>query len=170
SAASHFESTGQQVEFAAALLLQAQASRALGDAQGTLVAGARALQLAQQYNIPELRHGAHLLLGQVAEARGDSARAIRQYQAAAATIDRVQRSLTITLRPGFLEDKADAMRALMALQLRLGQSGNAFETLERAKYQVMLGYVLNREQLRWPQADERTAALIEELNHLRGEH
>jgi CHAT domain-containing protein len=117
-----------------------------------------------------LRYEAHLLLGQIAEARGANVRAIRSYRAASATIERVQRGLTITLRPGFLEDKGEAMRALMALHLRLGNTGSAFETLERAKSQVWLGYLLNRESLRWAKNNKRSQALIEELNRLRAEH
>ena len=170
SAASHFESDRQQVNSANAIMLQAQALKALGNAHGACAASRRVLQVAQHFNVPALRHGAHLLLGQLEEARGDTARASRHYQAAMATVDRVQRGLTITLRPGFLEDKNEAMHALIAMQLRLGQSANAFETLERAKSQVLLGYVLNRERLHWRHADERDRWLVDELNHLRAEH
>src|SRR6185436_17397121 len=97
-------------------------------------------------------------------------RSIRHYHAAAATIERVQRGLSITLKPGFLEDKGEASRALIARYLGTGQAGNAFETLERAKSQVLLSYLTNRERLHWTQDDARGRALIEELNRLRGEH
>jgi CHAT domain-containing protein len=97
-------------------------------------------------------------------------RAVRHYQAAAATVERLQRGLSVTLRPGFLEDKGDALRALITLYLKEGHAGNAFEALERAKSQVLLGYLTNRESLRWMREDTRGVALIEELNRLRGEH
>src|SRR6185436_8636173 len=78
--------------------------------------------------------------------------------------------LTITLRPGFLEDKGEALHALLALQLRSGSAARAFETLERAKSQVLLNYLANREQLRWAADDPASRSLIDELDRLREEH
>lgn len=165
-----FDSGGQQVNYATAILMQGQALFALQDFSAAVAAGVTALHIAQRYKVSSLRYTAHLLLGQIAEARHETTRAIRRYQAAAATIERVQRGLTITLRPGFLEDKGEASRALIALHLQSGQAGNAFETLERAKSQVLLGYLANREHLRWATNNTRSQMLIEELNHLRAEH
>jgi CHAT domain-containing protein len=165
-----FESAGQQVSYAAATLLQGQALLMLGDFPAAAAMSASTLRLAQRYNVPSLRYAAHLLLGQIAEARHDIPHAIRRYRAAAATIERVQRGLTITLRPGFLEDKAEAWRALIALYLRSGRVEDAFEALERAKSQAHLGYLANRDRLRWAQDDDRSRALIEELDRLREEH
>jgi CHAT domain-containing protein len=78
--------------------------------------------------------------------------------------------LTITLRPGFLEDKQDASRSLIRLYLEGGHTNCAFETLEQAKSQLWLSYLTNREQLRWAHDDPYTRPLIEQLNHLRDEH
>lgn len=164
-----FETIGQQVNYAKASLVEGQALRALSNetkAVGTVV---NVLRIAQRYNVPTLRYGAHLLLGQIGE-EGQTERAVRHYQAAIATVERVQRRLSITLRPGFLEDKGEALRALIALYLRTGKQGNAFEILERAKSQVLLGYLTNRERLHWVQDDTRGSALIDELNRLREEH
>lgn len=170
AAARAFEADGQQVNDANATLLQGQALFALNNFDSAANAGHKALRIAQHYNVPSLRYAAHLLLGQIAEARHANVRAIQSYTAASATIERVQRGLTITLRPGFLEDKGEAMRALIALQLKLGNMGSAFEALERAKSQVWLGYLMNRESLRWAKDNSRSEALIEELNRLRAEH
>ena len=170
AAAACFQADGQQVKDATASLLQSQALFALSDFRAADVAGTKALHIAQKYNIPSLRYAAHLLLGQIAEARHESAHAIRRYRAAAATIEHVQRGLTITLRPGFLEDKGEALQALITLRLRAGDAGNAFETLEHAKSQVWLGYLMNRDHLHWAQDDARNRALIEELDRLRAEH
>jgi CHAT domain-containing protein len=169
TAASLFEAGGQQVDYATALLLQGQALFALKDL-GAAAAGTRTLQFAQRYNVPLLRYGAHFLLGQIAESKEKPGRAIRRYQAAVATIERVQRNLTITLQPGFLEDKGESSRALISLYLRAGKAGNAFEAVERAKSQVLLGYLANREALRWATDDPRSEILIDELNKLRDEH
>jgi CHAT domain-containing protein len=82
----------------------------------------------------------------------------------------MQRGLTITLRPGFLEDKGEALRALIALHLHDGRTERAFKALERAKSLVLLSHLANRDQLRWAADDPRNQVLIEELTHLRQEH
>lgn len=169
-AAADFESGGQHVNYAAALLIKGQALLALEDFKLAFQAANQALSIAQRYNIASLRYSCHLLLGQIAEARQKTGRAIRRYQAAAATIERVQRGLTITLRPGFLEDKSEASRALIALYLQTDQSRNAFETLEHSKSQVLMSYLVNREGLRWTTDNDQSQSLIEELNSLRAEH
>lgn len=169
-AAAVFESAGQHVNLATATLLQGQVLEAQGDLATAIVASTKALRSAQRDNVPSLRYSAHLLLGHIFEKQNALPRARRHYLAAAATVERVQRGLTITLRPGFLENKTDAWRALIGLHLRGGQVGNAFETLERAKSQVLLGYLANRETLLWEQEDAGKRELIEELNRLRIEH
>lgn len=170
AAAAFFESGGQRVKYATATLLQGRALFALRNYDASAEAGAIALRVARRYNVPSLRYTAHLLLGQIAEAQQRTTRAMRRYRAAAATVERVQRHLTITLRPGFLEDKGEASRALIALYLRARQTGEAFETLERAKSQVLLGYLANQERLRWARDDVRSQNLIKELEQLRAEH
>src|SRR5262249_38465191 len=108
--------------------------------------------------------------GRPAGAGGGGGGAPRRYRAAAATVERVQRGLTITLRPGFLEDKGEALQALLAIELKSGAGARAFETLERAKSQALLNYMANRERLRWAADDPRGKALIEQRNQLREEH
>jgi CHAT domain-containing protein len=169
-AAGFFEENDQRVNGALANLLQGQAQLALGNLGQAGEAAARAFQVAQRFNVPSLRYASHLLLGQILEAGGETMRAARRYQAAAATIERVQRGLTITLRPGFLEDKGEASRKLIALYLRTGRPECAFNSIEYAKSQVLLGYLANREQFRWTRGDARSQAMLEELNRLRAEH
>lgn len=169
-AADHFNSGGQQVNYATATLLQGQAKFALGDVKTATRAATHSLRIAQHGSIPSLRYSAHLLLGQIAEAQSQTIRAKRHYQAAVATIERVQRGLSITLRPGFLEDKGEASRSLIGLHLRAGHAAEAFETVERAKSQVLLGYLANQDDLHWILDDERSRLLIDELTRLRDEH
>jgi CHAT domain-containing protein len=126
--------------------------------------------VAQEYGVPALRYRAHLLLGQIVEAQNRYARAAQRYQAAVATINRVQRGLTITLRPDFLEDKNEAARHLISLYLQTNENVKAFETLENAKAQNWLAYLNNRERLHWSKEDDASRALIEELEGLRSEH
>jgi CHAT domain-containing protein len=170
-AASADFATGQQAaNVATAMLLNGQTSLAEGNLEGALSAARAALRAAQSNQVPGLRYSAHVLLGRVMEARQDLRRAAREYHAAAATVERVQRGLTVTLRPGFLEDKGEALHALIRLHLQDGRTGCALQTLERAKSQVLLGYLANRESLRWPTGNPQIQALIEELDQLRAEH
>lgn len=170
-AANCFEQHGQQVNYAAANLLGGQASLAIGNFQPASNAAANALQIAQRFNVPSLRYASHLLLGQISNVQHRIMRAMHHYQAAIATVERVQRGLTITLRPGFLEDKGESFRNLIALYLQTGQARCAFNTLEHAKSQVLLNYLANREQFRWASdGNNRVQGMIEELNHLRAEH
>jgi len=169
-AAVEFESRGQQEKFVASTLLRAHVLLAQGQAQAAAREARKTLRNTREDAVPSLRYQAHLLLGKAAEAQNDWRRATRRYQAAAATMDRVQRGLTITLRAGFLEDKDEALRALIALCLRSERPREAFEALERAKSQILLGYLTNRDLLRWSPDDARNRALIEQLNLVRAEH
>lgn len=165
-----FASAEQQTNGAFASLLDAQVLLASGKSVAAIHSAQDILHTARHSRVPELAHSAHVLLGQAMEAQGNYRRAKREYYAAAATIERLQRGLTITLRPGFMEDKGEALNALIRLHLREGKTHDALETLERAKSQVMLGYLSNRESLRWPTSDPAAQALVDELNQLRAEH
>lgn len=169
-AATAFEADDQKVNHAMSTLLEGQALFALGDYSASETAGNQTRLLAQQYNLPSLRYEAYLLLGKIAEARSKHTSATHFYKAAAATIERVQRELTITLRSGFLEDKGEALRRLISLHLQKGQAVKAFETLENAKAQNWLAYLNNRERLHWSHENAASQALIEELDGLRAEH
>jgi CHAT domain-containing protein/tetratricopeptide (TPR) repeat protein len=165
-----FQEYSQYIEHARAqlictqvYLLQHQADRGIG-------ASMLALKVARQENVPNLRYAAHLLLGRIHESQNSLLRAERHYRAAAATVARVQHHLTLTLRPGFLEDKGEAARRLIALYLRDSRATRAFEALERAKSQMLLSYLTDHGQLRWAANDERSRQLVSELDTLRGEH
>lgn len=159
-----------RVTFAEATLLAAQVAFNTGDLDTATSQAEKVVKLACQCHVPSLRYSAHLLLGHIEASRQRSLRAIRHYQAAAATVERLQRRLTITLRPGFLEDKGEALRALIRLYLRADQPAAAFEALERAKSQALLGHLVNREAVRWTTNTPEAQQLTEELNQLRAEH
>ena len=165
-----FERNGQQVNYASATLLRGQSLLALGDFKEATNAATLALEIAQRFNVPSLRYASHLLLGHIADNCQETRRAIRRYHAAVAAVERVQRGLTITLRSGFLEDKGEASRNLINSYLRAGATERAFNALEKAKSQVLLSYVANREQFHWVQSDDYSQRLMKELNKLREEH
>ena len=169
-AANCFEMSGQQVNYATAAMLKGQAQLAMGDFDKASEFAMIATRIAQHFNVPSLRYAAHLLQGQILDAQGETLRAVRRYQAAVATVERIQRGLTITLRTGFLEDKGEASRNLIDIYLRTGQLERAFNALERAKSQALLSYVANREQFHWSQKDSYSQTLMQELNKLREEH
>lgn len=169
-AGAQFMAAGRQIDYAAAALMRGQCLFACNDFRAAAEAVAICARIAQRCNIPALRYGSHLLLGRIAEAHGDIVHARRRFHAAAATVERVQRRLTITLRPGFLEDKGEALRALINLHLRAGTIDCAFLTLERAKSQVWLSHLANRDQVRWTNKDPHSQALQGELHRLRAEY
>lgn len=160
----------RQANYARAILLEGQALAAAGDLERAAHSGRSALQIAQRCNLPSLRYGAHVLQARIAEAHGQILRARQHYHAAAATVARVQQRLTLTLRPGFLEDKSEALRSLIRMYMTVGDAANALQTLERAKSQALISHLLNPEALHWRTSDEQSRALLEELNVLRAQH
>ncbi len=170
TAETYFASNRQRVNYARALLLRAEATMATGECEAALAAATDGLRIAQRCNMPELRYQAHLLLGRIQEERGLSLRCVRHYRAAVATVQRAQHRLTITLRPGFLQSRGEALQALMRLALESQQIAHAFTILEFEKSQTFLGYLANRERLYWRRDNEVSRGLIAELNRLREEH
>lgn len=160
----------QQVNLARAMLLKATSLFALGDNTQSLTIARQVLQEVKRLHMPRLQYNAHLLLGQIHEARGFSQRGQRHYYAANATIRRLQESLTITLRPDFLEDKDEATHALLRLALKAGDATRAFEALELTKSLTLMEYLTNRQRLYWLRGDETTNALVGELERLREVH
>lgn len=167
--AAELQASGQQLEYAAAILLSGQIAQAAGDMATAREWANGTLAIARRNHLLPMWYAAHTLLGQAAEDQGQLWRARRHYQAAMATVGRAQRHLTITLRPGFLEDKGQAQRALAALYLRAGEAEVAFDVLERAKAQALVAYLANRDQLHW-QRNGAQQPLLDELERLRLEH
>ena len=170
TAAQYFETNNEQVSYGTAMLLYAQAALAAGDLETPAAIAHDILKIARRSRVPWLRYSSHLLLGRVADTKINIRKAIRHHEVAARTIERVQHNLTITLRPGFLENKEDALRGLIKLYLKTGQTTRAFDTVERAKSQTVLNHLANRENLRWLRNDDRSQALIQKLEELRLDH
>lgn len=170
SAANYFLAHDEQVSYATAMLLYGQATFLDHDLETARSAAIDALKIARHNRVPWLSYSSHLLLGHVAQAQRQQQAAFRRYRAAARTIERLQRSLTITLRPGFLENKQEALHSLISLYLDSGQPAAALETLERAKSQALLNHLMNREHLRWMRNDSRSQTLIDDLERLRVDH
>lgn len=169
-AACRFEAESQAQFQAETLLLKADALLGLNRPQDAGAILARTLDLARGCASPSLLYSAHLSLGRLAEHEGYVLRALRRYAAAEAVLERMQRNLTVTLRPAFLASKLDAQRARFGLLLRQGDLASAFETAERTRAQIMLGYLSGRESLRWVGGDPTALALAHKLDTLRGRY
>lgn len=169
-AADYFLENNEQVNYATALLLMGQAAFLSTKLEAARSAALNVLRVARQNRVPWLAYNSHLLLGRVAQAQDQYPSAVRRYSAAARTIERLQQSLTITLRADFLENKQEALHHLITLYINSGQTVAALESLERAKSQALLNHLMNRQHLRWLQTDARSKTLIEELEQLRIDH
>ncbi|MCC6616922.1 MAG: CHAT domain-containing protein [Anaerolineae bacterium] len=169
-AADEFLASGQRVYQAQAYLLRGQIALAEDDLEAAKSSTRLAHEIGQALRDPNLTYHVHMLLGEIGEREQRPLKALRHYHAAATLVERVQRRLILTLRPGFLGDKQDALRSLLRLYLQAGDVKQAFVTLERAKAQVWFSYLSQGEQLRWLRDDPATQPLIEELICLREEH
>lgn len=169
-AVQHFNASEQQIYYAAARLVEGQIALQSDQPDNARQYAEDVHAIARQWSILGLEYGAELLLGRVAEANGRPTTAIDHYQNAADLIERIQRSLTLHVRSDFLDDKQDAVHALLRLHLNAGRVEEAFAALERAKAQVWLGYLSQRDQLRWFRDDPVTSPYIDELERLRQEH
>ncbi|MBZ0294203.1 MAG: CHAT domain-containing protein [Anaerolineae bacterium] len=169
-AGQYFAAQQQRVDHLRALAVQAESLVALGRVDEAAQLGQGLVPAARDLGTPDVRYSAHLLLGRIAEQTGQTLRATRHYRASIATIERLQSGLTINLRPGFLEDKTGATHALIRHALDEAQVDLAFQALERAKAQTLLGYLANTDRMIWRREDTHSAGLLDELNRLRAQH
>lgn len=169
-AAGRFDAESQAQLQAETLLLKADALLGLNRLRDVGHMLARTLNIARTCASPALLYSAQLSLGRLAEREDRPSRALRCYAAAEAVLDRLQRNLTVTLRPAFLAGKLDAQRARFRLLLQKGDVASAFDAVERTRAQIMLGYLSGRESLRWVGGDPAALALAGELEALRGRH
>jgi CHAT domain-containing protein len=126
--------------------------------------------MARRYGFAPLRYQAHLLLGKIAQETGNKHRAIRHYQAANATINRLQQRLTMSLRSDFLLDKSDAFHRLISLLLEQHRIEDAFQEIEQHKSQVFWHYLLSQDSFRWKTDALEMQELVGELEQLRATH
>lgn len=128
-----------------------------------------ALVTARRCGVPTLRYSVLVLWGRLWAARGNIVTAIRANNVASRVIERVDRDLTITLRPGFLHSRREASNRLLEFSILLGRDEQAWIGLERTKAHVLAGYLRARGAMHWHQIDEHGSSLREELEELRAE-
>lgn len=165
-----FAETDQKINYASALLLEAQVLSALKEYAAAAQTSALLLAMAKRTNVNPLRYNAHLLLAQLANISGSIAQAVRHYRAAIKVLQQIRQELSITLRTDFLQDKVGAFRALITLYIDAGHTGKAFEILEEEKAQLLVQYRSQHESLRLSGDDAHSVALLRELDLRRAEH
>lgn len=167
--AAQFSAGQQTVNAIDSALLEAEAAMQLNELSTALHLGWQALRQAREQVLLPACYRCYVVLGQILEKQGRRHSSIRMYQAALAVLQRIQRTLTISLRPGFLEDKMLPFHRLMHLYLTGEQVEEAFHTLEQLKSQVFLDYLAQREMLRWIENDQ-TRPLLDNLRRLRDKY
>lgn len=160
----------QHHNYAEAVLVQAQALADAGDLGAARRLAVKAARIARELGLMALRFDSHNVLGQIAEGEGRLRRAMMHYAAAAGVVQRVQRELTLTLRPSFMLDKLRPLRALFRLHVQHNELAQAFNVIEQVRAQVMFDYLSDREHLRWSRAGAHAQPLIETLTRLRESH
>lgn len=169
-AASHFKQNGELVNLEAARFLQSQVAFKRGDLEEATRISASILQTAVSMYIPWLSYSSYLMLAQIAELQSRTDEALDHYESAAQTIESMQRGLTITLRPDFLQNREEALHGLIRLHFQRGDAAHAFEALERNKSQIFLSQIINRDEFRWPVKDASARRWREELETLRAQY
>lgn len=164
--ATQFHAWQQPTNWIDATLLGAEAALMDNDLNVAQHLSDQALRYARQHELSMACYQSYVVLGQILERRGRHHSSIRVYQAALSMLHQIKRSLTMSLRGGFLEDKLLPFHRLMNLYLTGKQIKNAFYTLERLKSQVLLDYLTQRELFQWPETAE-TRPLLDQLARLR---
>ncbi len=168
--AEFFRAERQLHNYTEATLVQAHALADMGKLCTARRLAVEAVCIARELGLMALRFDSHSVLGQIAEAAGRSRRAMMHYAAAAGIVQRVQRELTLALRPSFMLDKLRPLRALFRLHVQHNELAQAFDVIERARAQAVFDYLSDREHLRWLRAGAYSRQLIETLTQLRESH
>ncbi len=166
-AAACFESSGEQINYARALLLLGEIAHAQHDNPRAKAFANKALGIARAHGVLELKYRAYTLLGHL---QPTPQRSAHYYAIAARVITRAQQHLTLSLRPGFLERHGDAVQSLVSAYLESNNMPCAFEALEQAKAQAWTHYLLNREALHWLKTDSASQVRVAALENLRADH
>lgn len=165
-----FSAHGLVIRQAQADLIRARASLAQGD-DGTAACLARSvLVTSRDRDVRWLAHEAHHILGNVADAGGNSESALGAYDDAVKSIERLQSSLAIELRTNFLEDKIRIYDDAIAASLRLSRPETAFAYLERAKSRALVDYLANNLEVQIKAREDADQEVLDTLTRLREEH
>ncbi len=172
TAATHFRKQGLVVGQMQAELVQARAFVGLGAFASAGTLADQVLAAVAERQVPWLAHESHHIRAQLAQLAGNTVEAGAEYQAAIASIERLQAPIASELRANFLHDKLqvyhDAIAA--ALAAPVPDIDRAFDYLERAKSRALVDYLAAHPDVRLHVRNTTDAPLLQELGRLRGEH
>jgi CHAT domain-containing protein/tetratricopeptide (TPR) repeat protein len=165
-----FAERGLVVRQAQADLVRARALLARGRHNQARRLAASALAITVGRGALWLAHESHHVQADAARAVGRHDRALEGYEAAIASIERVQSRLSTELRTHFLADKLRVYHDAIECALRLGQPERALAYLERAKSRALVDYLAANPDVRPRARQPDVQALVDELAELRAEH
>jgi CHAT domain-containing protein len=165
-----FAERGLVVRQAQAEIVRARALLALERPDEARALAASALAITEGSGALWLAHESHHVQADVARAGGEHDRALEEYEAAIASIERVQSRLATELRTNFLADKLRVYQDAIDCCLRLGQPERALAYLERAKSRALVDYLASNPDVRMRARRPDTQAIVDELAELRVEH
>jgi CHAT domain-containing protein/tetratricopeptide (TPR) repeat protein len=145
-----------------ALITEASAELALGNAVAALPVAARAQRLARRLDAAPLIGRACELLGRIAEARQQPLLAQHQYVAAITAVEREQRGVIFEFRDSFAVTRGVAYERLALLQLQAGEAARALATVERFKSRALVDAITGQVDLR-PRGSAAARRIAREL-------
>lgn len=164
-----FDACQLPIEAAQARLVAGRAALALGAWPEAERLAHEAVSVARAHDIPALKHRGLHLIGALAEATDDAARALEAYDEAIAAMEQMRGRLMVEFRAGFLEDKEGIYEDVAELCLRLERPELAFQYAERAKSRALVDLIAHRLDLGIRARDASDQALVDDLIRLRAE-
>ncbi|BCL79878.1 SNAP and CHAT domain-containing protein [Ktedonobacteria bacterium brp13] len=151
------------------MLLQGYIANERGESATAQDLCMQALDIASGQEMLDLLYRCNDFLGQLAERRGDLARAATFYERAIQGIDEIQSRLVLDERSSFLENKADIYQRAILLAWRRGFHELAFTFVEKAKSRVLSDYLRHNIDIRIRYHDSDSAEVVEALHKAREE-
>ncbi|MHC4617837.1 MAG: CHAT domain-containing tetratricopeptide repeat protein [Planctomycetota bacterium] len=152
-----------------ACLLAARSAIALHQQDLALELVTRALDIAQDTNIPSQVYQCHYLLGVLAEEQAKWQDALAAYDRAIQELERLCGRMMVEFRANYLEDKVVVYEDMVALCLDLDRPSLGLEYAERAKSRALLDLLAYRLDMRIHARDVADTDLVAELTRLRSE-
>ena len=165
-AAAIFEKLDDAASAAAALALQGDLERDLGQPLLAETHYGAGLAILARAAVPDVAWRLHAGLGRTLESRGSLREALEAYDTAVGEIERMALTLPVEdRRTMFLADKWDVYASRALLQRRMGNVAGAFETSERLRARRLLDLLARG---RWGSATLPEGNVAQEEQDLRG--
>ncbi len=151
-------------------LLQARLAQAQGNLEAARRKAEAALAQAQEADLPTFNYQVWQMLGELAEATGQSATALNYYCQAATEIERLRETVTLELRGDFLKDKMNTYESVVLLALEEKDFARAYDYIERSKSRALTELLAHGIDLQIRARRPADFKPVARLNELRAEH